>query len=186
MMALEPSRQHQGPYFQDYSIDPALVDSFSFVDSLGAYGPDLTQPSYQNTGFGHSYTDMGKPNFPVTTSEGFLSGVSTASGPSIASASSSAMGSPYSANTQTFQEDWVDTTHGLSHPTAVMGDLFSNESMVNTFDAEGVYQKKSDSFVGEWLSKSYGGVELTFDRPLSYPAHAATATHSYSSRHFIP
>ncbi|CBF84993.1 hypothetical protein AN1500.2 [Aspergillus nidulans FGSC A4] len=170
MMALEPSRQHQGPYFQDYSIDPALVDSFSFVDSLGAYGPDLTQPSFQNTGFGDSYTDMGKQNFPVTTSEGFLSGVSTASGPSIASASSSAMGSPYSANTQTFQEDWVDTTHGLSHPTAVMGDLFSNESMVNTFDAEGFYQKKSDSFVDPSLIQPMQQPQLTLTPPaISYP-----------------
>ncbi|KAL4989839.1 hypothetical protein BDW68DRAFT_175594 [Aspergillus falconensis] len=169
MMALESSRQHQGPYFQDYSIDPALVDSFSFVDSLGAYGHELTQPSYQNTGFGDSYTDMSKSNFPVTTSEGVLSGVSTASDPSIASASSSAMGSPYSANAHTFQEDWVDTNHGLSHPTAVLGDLFSNESMINTFDSEGFYQKKADSFVDPSLIQPMQQPQLTLTPPaMSY------------------
>ncbi|KAL4902596.1 hypothetical protein BDW74DRAFT_169476 [Aspergillus multicolor] len=170
MMAFEPSRQHQGPYFQDYSIDPALVDSFSFVDSLGAYGHDLTQAPFQNPGFGDSYTEMGKSNFPVITAEGFLSGVSTASGPSIASASSSAMGSPYSANAHTFQEDWVDTNNGLTHPAAAMGDLFSNEGMVNTFDSETFYQKKSDSFVDPSLIQPMQQPQLTLTPPaMSYP-----------------
>lgn len=155
MMALESSRQHQGPYFQDYSVDPALVDSFSFVDSLGGYIPQdagLAQPSYQNTGFGDSYTEVNKSNgFAVSNSEPYLSGVSTASGPSIASAASSAMGSPYSANAHNFQEDWVDTHHGLGVSSAVMGDLFSSENMVN-YDTDGFYSKNSDSFVGELLA----------------------------------
>lgn len=92
------------------------------------------------------------PAIPISNSEPYLSGVSTASGPSIASASSSAMGSPYSANAQNLQEEWVDTNHGLGLPGAVMSDLFPNENMVNPFDSEGFYQKKSDSFVGELLS----------------------------------
>ncbi|KAL4802960.1 hypothetical protein BDV18DRAFT_145937 [Aspergillus unguis] len=139
MMALESSRRHQAPYFQDYSVDPAVVDSFNFVDSLGGYvqEPGLVQPSYQNIGYGDG--------FAVSSSEQFMSGVSTASGPSIASASSSAMGSPYSAHAQ-FQEEWVDTHHGLGLPAAVMNDLFSNEGMVN-YDTDGFFQKKSDSFV---------------------------------------
>ncbi|KAL4784711.1 hypothetical protein BJX76DRAFT_356824 [Aspergillus varians] len=189
MMAFEPSRQRQLPYFQEYSIDPALVDSFHFnVDGLGIYGhhdSGLAQAPYQNTGFSDLYTEMPKSNgfslmpatppaIPVSNSEPFLSGVSTASGPSIASASSSAMGSPYSANAHNFQqEDWVDTNHGLGHPAAVMGDLFSNEGMVNSFESEGFYQKKSDSFVDPSLIQPMQQPQLTFTPPaISYPEQA--------------
>ncbi|KAL4969332.1 putative C2H2 finger domain protein [Aspergillus stella-maris] len=168
MMALESSRQQQGPYFQDFSIDPALVDGFSFnVDGLVGYDTGFAQQTYQNTGF-DDYTEQ--KSFPVSGAEPFMSGVSTASGPSIASASSSAMGSPYSANAHAFQEDWVDTHNGLSHPAAVMGDLFCNEGMVNPFDSEGIFQKKSDSFVDPSLIQPMQQPQLTLTPPaISYP-----------------
>ncbi|KAL4872260.1 hypothetical protein BDV12DRAFT_152588 [Aspergillus spectabilis] len=181
MMALESSRQHQPPYYQDFSIDPALINPFSFnVDNLVGYGQQgsgLNQPSYQNTGFGDSYTP---PAIPISNSEPFLSGVSTASGPSIASASSSAMGSPYSANAHTFQEDWVDTNHGLGLPAAVMGDIFPNEGMMNTFDSEGFFQKKSDSFVDPSLIQPMQQPQLTLTPPaISYPEqHDYTLDHT--------
>ncbi|KAL3479018.1 hypothetical protein BJX99DRAFT_95461 [Aspergillus californicus] len=179
MMAFEPSRQHQPPYFQDFSIDPTLVESFGFnVDNFGVYGQhDLTHSAYQNTGFADPYTEMPKstgfsympatpPAIPIPNSDHFLSGVSTASGPSTASASSSAMGSPYSANAHTLQEDWVDTNQGFHG--GVVGEMFPNDCTVNPFDADEFYPRKSDSFVDPSLIQPMQQQHLT-PPAISYP-----------------
>ncbi|KAL2802649.1 hypothetical protein BJX63DRAFT_414498 [Aspergillus granulosus] len=183
MMAVESSRQHHAAYFPDYSVDPSLVESFNYVvDSLGGYGQHdtgMTQQAFQTTGFADSYTEMPKSNgfplmpitppaMPISNAE-FFSGVSTASGPSIASASSSAMGSPYSANQHNFQDDWVDTHHGLGLQTAVMGsDLFSSEYTVNPFESDGLFIKKSDDYVDPSLIQPMQQSHLT-PPAISYP-----------------
>lgn len=158
MLALESSRQQQFPYFQSYTMDPALIDPFAFpVDPLGGYGQNQDPSGLQSY---YDGSDMSKTSgFPSTTpplmttsqpAEHAMPGLSSASGPSIASASSSAIGSPYSGNVQTFQESWVDTSHGLGLQGAVVGDLFPNDYVGGTVDPEGFYQKKSqNSYVGE-------------------------------------
>jgi hypothetical protein len=81
-----------------------------------------------------------------------MSGLSTASGPSIASASSSAIGSPYSGIAQTFPESWVDTNHGIGLPAAVMDEFFPSEFMASSLEAENIYQRKGPGdFVGEFI-----------------------------------
>ncbi|KKK22465.1 hypothetical protein ARAM_007736 [Aspergillus rambellii] len=185
MMALESSRQQHAPYFQDFSMDPALVDPFGFnMESLGAFGPThdstrLPESAYQTTPsvFADSFTDISKafahmpatpPSIPISqASDHYLSGISTASGPSIASASSSAMGSPYSVNAHTIQENWVDTHHGLGLPSAVMGDLFPGDCMGNSLDADGFYQKK-DSFVNPSLIQPLQQTQLS-PPAITYP-----------------
>lgn len=66
---------------------------------------------------------------------------SAASGPSIASASSSAIGSPYSGH-QVFQDQWVNTGHGLGLPAAVMPEFFPNEYAGGAVDIDGLYPEK--------------------------------------------
>lgn len=168
MLALEPSRQQQLPYFQPYTMDPALTDPFGLqMDQLTTFGqsldPSRVPQSYLDTPpvYSESGSDANKaPNFPSTTpptmptsqptEQHIVPGLSSASGPSIASASSSAIGSPYSGHVQSYQENWVDTSHGLGLPAAVMGDLFPNDFMGSALDQDGLYQKKPhDNYVGE-------------------------------------
>jgi hypothetical protein len=66
---------------------------------------------------------------------------SAASGPSIASAPSSAIGSPYSGH-QVFQDQWVNTGHGLGLPAAVMPEFFPNEYAGGAVDIDGLYPEK--------------------------------------------
>ncbi|KAB8238482.1 putative C2H2 finger domain protein [Aspergillus alliaceus] len=168
MLAYDSSRQQQTPYFQHFTMDPALTGPFTFnVDSLSGFGQapnsaQMPQSSYFDTPSIDAYSDANNaasfpampatpPSAPIShSSEPFMSGLSTASGPSIASASSSAIGSPYSGTAPAIQESWVDTNHGLGLPAAVMGDIFPNEYIGSTLDLEGYYHKKgSDSYVGE-------------------------------------
>lgn len=166
MLALKPSRQQQLSYFQpSYTMDPSLTDPFGIqLDHMNGFsqGPSRVPQSYYDTPqlYPEPGSDMAKTsNFPSTTPPSMptsqpidhtMPGLASASGPSIASASSSAIGSPYSGNVLSFQENWVDTTHGLGLPSAVVGDLFSNEYMCNTVDPDGLYLKKSqDNYVGE-------------------------------------
>lgn len=165
MLALEPSKQ-QLPYFQPYTTDPALTDPYGFqFDSLNGFGqsqlPSRVPPSYYDTPpvYHESGSDINATSFPSTTppsmttsqpTDHAIPGLSSASGPSIASASSSAIGSPYSGNVQAFQENWVDTSHGLGLPAAVVGDLFPSDYMGGAVDPDEFYQKKSqNSYVGE-------------------------------------
>ena len=190
MLALEPSRQQQLPYFQSYTMDPALIDPFALqVDQLGAFGqsqdPSRVSQSYYDTPpvYAESGPDMKPSNMLSTTppsmatsqpAEHAMPGLSSASGPSIASASSSAIGSPYSGNIQTFPENWVDTNHGLGLQAAVVGDLFPNDYMGGSVDPEGLYPKKAqDSYVGE-SPRYFFNIQSTF--PLSTSHHEALSS----------
>jgi hypothetical protein len=162
MMALEATRSKQPSYFDPMTMDPSM---FSFpMESIPQYGQthDMVHASnsYYDT---HSFesADPQKPTYfstmPPTppslyashSEEPYMPARSAASGPSIASASSSAMGSPYSGATHTFQDNWVNTNHGLGLPVAVVNDLFPQEYMGNPADLDMLYQEKfPDSFVG--------------------------------------
>ncbi|KAE8151089.1 putative C2H2 finger domain protein [Aspergillus avenaceus] len=157
MSEFDSSRQQQTPYFH-LTMDSGLIEPFIFpLDGMNGFGQaavssQIPQPSYFDTP--DAYSDNPKtasfPPMPATppsvptshSSEPFMPGLSTASGPSIASASSSAVGSPYSGAAPAVPEDWVDTNHGLGLPAAVMGDLFPNEYFGNPPDLEAFYSKK--------------------------------------------
>lgn len=58
----------------------------------------------------------------------------------------------------------MDTNHGLSL-TGAMGDLFSNDQMVNTLDADAYYQKKGvDNFVGQFPRHVLKLIDLANDK----------------------
>ncbi|KAE8382223.1 hypothetical protein BDV26DRAFT_278227 [Aspergillus bertholletiae] len=202
MLAFEPPRQQQTPYFQHFTMDPALTEPFTFhVDSLSGFGqcPNssrLPQSSYYDTPSIDAYSDTNKatsfppmpatpPSVPISHSaEPFVPGLSTASGPSIASASSSAIGSPYSGAGPTIHENWVDTNHGLGLPAAVMSDIFPNEYLGNTFDMEGFYSKKnSDNYVDPSLIETLQPHTNIPQSAMPYPEQSA---YGYHQNGFLP
>ncbi|KAK9852690.1 hypothetical protein MYU51_007837 [Penicillium brevicompactum] len=142
-------------YYDPMTLDPGM---FSFpVDTLAQYGQtDLSRlhHSYYDNQSLFDSTQLQKtahfsslPTTPPSVSashsaEHHIPTGSAASGPSIASASSSAMGSPYSGTAQNFHENWVNTNHGLGLPAAVMGDIFPNEYMGSAMDMDILYQEK--------------------------------------------
>jgi hypothetical protein len=145
-MAVQRSKQ--------YFMDP--VDMFYSMDVYGHTDLSRLPHSYFDT---HMFeSELKNPNFSTPTTppsaystEPQVPTGSAASGPSIASASSSAMGSPYSGTAHAFQENWVNTNNGLGLPGVVMNDLFSQEYMGNTMDMDMLYQEKfPDSYVGMW------------------------------------
>ncbi|GAQ11951.1 hypothetical protein ALT_9272 [Aspergillus lentulus] len=169
MLALDSSRQQRTSYFHNVPMDPALVDPFGFqMDNFGGFGQTSgstsaptsyyeTSPVYADSQlepktFGFPPMPPTPPSLPVPYStEPYMSGLSSASGPSIASASSSAIGSPYSGTAHTFPESWVDTNHGIGLPAAVMDEFFPNEFMGSSLEADHMYQRKGpDDFVGEF------------------------------------
>ncbi|THC87982.1 hypothetical protein EYZ11_012574 [Aspergillus tanneri] len=222
MLALDSSRQQQTPYFQHFTMDPAMIESFGFhVDNLNGFGQaptsaNIPQSSYYDTP--PVYTESfdankgaGLPPMPATppsiptsrTSDAYMPGLCTASGPSVASASSSAIGSPYSSNAQIVQENWIDTSHGLGLPAAVMGDLY--DYMGNPFDSDGIYGKKyPDSFVDPSMIQPMQQQHSHLSPPeLSYteqsdfslpqagflpqsPAPQPLITELYSTKHSMP
>lgn len=165
MLAVDAARPKQSSYFQPMTMDPSLVDMFSFaVDSVPPYAQAdfsrLPQSYYDDPSLLADSTNLQKafnfPSMPTTPpsvsrphSDPQIPTGSAASGPSIASAPSSAIGSPYSGTAQVFQDNWVNTNHGLGLPAAVMNDLFSNDYMGSTMDMDGLYQEKyPGNFVG--------------------------------------
>lgn len=166
MLAVDAARAKHS-YFQPMTMDPSLVDMFSFpVDGVPPYAPNgdfsRVPPSYYDASVFDS--DVQKiSNFPsmpatppsISTSQSGpqIPAGSAASGPSIASGPSSAIGSPYSGPAQVFQENWVNTNHGLGLQAAVMNDLFANEYMGNPAEPDGLYSEKFPStFVGMWFA----------------------------------
>lgn len=147
------------PYF-DMTLDPSNMFSYP-MDNMAHYGHDLSRlpHSYYDTSLFDS-AELQKAHFasmPTTppsvsashSTEPNIPTGSAASGPSIASASSSAMGSPYSGTAHAFHDNWVNTNHGLGLPAAVMNDMFSHEYMGNAVDMDMLYQEKfPDTFVG--------------------------------------
>lgn len=171
MLALQSSRQHQAAYLQPFTMDPTLVDPMAFhIDHLGAYTQDqeafrLSQ-SYLDTSslYAESTSDAahsaGYPSMPATSPtatphppDAYLSAVSTASAPSIPSATSSAIGSPYSGTAPALHEHWVDTTHGVGLPAAIMGDLFPNEYIGNAMESDPAFyhEKIPDIFISAFF-----------------------------------
>lgn len=166
MLAVMPPRQQEAPFFQNMTMDPSMADLFTLpMDNGNAFGPNhdsaRVPTSYYDT---HSVyaEDLQKPTAyppmpgspPVLTSqapEPHLPGLSSASGPSLDSTPSSAIGSPYSNTTQNFQEGWTDTSNGLGLVGAVVGDPLAHDYMGSTMDPEAFYQKGcSDSFVSKF------------------------------------
>ncbi|PWY71055.1 C2H2 finger domain protein [Aspergillus sclerotioniger CBS 115572] len=167
MLALDSSRQQQVPYFPPFPMDPTFIDPLAtfHVDDLSGFAQThdpSSAPQSSNYGttpiYSDSYFDANKaagfPSMPATppslpySSDHFIPGLSTASGPSIASASSSAIGSPNSGSAHVILEDWIQTPNGLRHPTAVMSDYYSNECFGNALDSDSLYQQKCpESFV---------------------------------------
>lgn len=144
MLALESSRQQQFPYFShdQLALDPELMESYGFSTMQQNM---QTQPqehrSYPQQNFyetSSSWTEQtpdmdfqqkqqhqqmlypAGPNSPPSMA---ASHYSAASGPSIASASSSAMGSPYSGAAHNFQESWIDTANGLLGMPMMMPEI---------------------------------------------------------------
>jgi hypothetical protein len=112
MLALESSRL---PYFAqeqlalDSDMDPY---GFPMQQQFPMYDPAMwIEPEYKHQQQHHHQHHLLFPNSPPSMA---ASHYSAASGASIASASSSAMGSPYSGAAHTFPQDsWVDTATGL-------------------------------------------------------------------------
>ncbi|PYH94769.1 C2H2 finger domain protein [Aspergillus ellipticus CBS 707.79] len=187
MLALDSSRQQQAPYFQHFAMDPTF-DPFAYhVDDLSgfaqAHDPSgVSQPPFYHTPsvYPETYSDANKapsfPSMPATPpslphpSDQFIPGLAAASGPSIASASSSTIGSPNSGIAHAIPEDWIQTTNGLGHPVAVMGDLFQTEYFGNTLDSEGFYQPKGpESFVDPSVIHSMPQQPQLSPAAISYP-----------------
>ncbi|KAF7157079.1 hypothetical protein CNMCM5623_001067 [Aspergillus felis] len=221
MLAMDSSRQQQTSYFHNVPMDPALVDPFAFqMDNFGGFGQPSgsasaptsyyeTSPVYADSQLEAKTTGFPPmpptpPSLPVAYStEPYMSGLSTASGPSIASASSSAMGSPYSGTAHTFPESWVDTNHGIGLPAAVMDEFFPNEFMASSLDAENVYQRKGpDDFVDPSLIQpvhqypNYSTPTISFPEPSGYSANCGyfpqspdpshlPVTESYAADHLM-
>ncbi|BDD57712.1 hypothetical protein MPDQ_003587 [Monascus purpureus] len=185
MLALESSRQHQAAYLQPFTMDPTLIDPMAFhIDHLGAYTQDqeafrLSQ-SYLDTSslYAESTSDAahsaGFSSMPATSPTAtphppdvYLSAVSTASAPSIPSATSSTIGSPYSGTAPALHEHWVDTTHGVGLPAAVMGDLFPNEYMGNAMESDPAFyhEKIPDIFIS-----AFSGQRVALQLPANTPA----------------
>jgi hypothetical protein len=170
MLAVEAARPKQSAYFQPMAMDPNLLDMFSYPMDVSPY--PHTQSHTDFSRLPQSYFEASSvfaesdfhqtstfPSMPATppsiaashSTEHIIPTGSAASGPSIASAPSSALGSPYSGNAQVVQDNWMNTNHGLGLPAAVMNDLFANDysHMGGSVDMDGLYQEKfPDTFVG--------------------------------------
>ncbi|GLI76029.1 hypothetical protein PoHVEF18_004296 [Penicillium ochrochloron] len=169
MLAVEAARPKQSAYFQPMAMDPNLVDMFSYPMDVPPYPHTHTHTDFSR--LPQSYFEASSvfaesdfhqtstfPSMPATppsiaashSTEHIIPTGSAASGPSIASAPSSALGSPYSGSAQVVQDNWMNTNHGLGLPAAVMNDLFANDysHMGGSVDMDGLYQEKfPDTFV---------------------------------------
>jgi hypothetical protein len=144
MLALESSRQQQFPFFShdQLALDPEIMDSYGFSTmQQNLQSQPQEHHSYPQQNFyepSSSWTEQtpdmefqqkqqhqhmlypAGPNSPPSMA---ASHYSAASGASIASASSSAMGSPYSGAAHTFQESWIDTANGLLGMPMMMPEI---------------------------------------------------------------
>lgn len=172
MLAVEAARPKQSAYFQPMAMDPNLVDMYSYPMDVHPYPHTHTHTDFSRVP--QSYFEASSvfaesdfhqtstfPSMPATppsapashSTEHHIPTGSAASGPSIASAPSSALGSPYSGSAQVVQDNWMNTNHGLGLPAAVMNDLFANDysHMGGHVDMDGLYQEKfPDTFVGRF------------------------------------
>lgn len=199
MLALEASRPKQSSYFQPMTMDPSMVDMFSFPVEGMSYAPSTqyarVPQSYYDTSVFESDTKPSFPSMPATPpsvstsqSEPQIPTGSAASGPSIASAPSSALGSPYSGPAPVYQENWVNTSNGLGLATSMMNDPFSNDYMGNPLDVDGLYAEKFPStFVGMYPGPPRWSSQTNTDslsRSLSHPTRASWS--QLHSDHLLP
>ncbi len=213
MLAVETVRSKQSTYFHPMAMDPNTVDMFSYpmdvpyphthTDYSRVPQTYFDAPVFAESDFHQTSTfpsiPTTPPSAPASYSAEHIPTGSAASGPSIASAPSSALGSPYSGNAQVVQDNWMNTNHGLGLPAAVMSDLFANDysHMGASVDMDGLYQEKfPDTFVGkpyqEWaLSSGNKKSQIHREpytnepfRPLSHPTRPIWSwLHSY---HLLP
>lgn len=165
MLAVETVRSKQSTYFHPMAMDPNMVDMFSYpmdvpyshthTDYSRVPQSYFDAPVFAESDFHQASTfpsmPTTPPSVPASYSAEHIPTGSAASGPSIASAPSSALGSPYPGNAQVVQDTWMNTNHGLGLPAAVMSDLFANDysHMGGSVDMDGLYQEKfPDTFVG--------------------------------------
>ncbi|KAJ5097656.1 hypothetical protein N7456_008377, partial [Penicillium angulare] len=203
MLAVESARSKQNSYFQPM-MDPNMVDMFSFpADSMPQYAHSAdfsrmaqsyfdAQPQFTESSEMHKSSNF--PSMPATPPSGstshpteqYIPTGSAASGPSIASAPSSSIGSPYSGPTQMYQDNWVNTNHGLGLPAAVMPDLFANDYMGNSVDMDGFYREKlPDPFVDPSLIQPVSGAP-NFAPTISFPDQQNNAIYSTIPTNFLP
>lgn len=177
MLALESSRNQHLSFFAQTQlpVDSAVMDPFNYppIEHEEFHmlprnqEPSRSLPlSYYDTPsmYVESTPNMHKPfsfppipstppSIPTSHFSEHMPTLSSASGPSIASASSSAIGSPYSGAAHGFPENWIDTSHGLGLPAAVMNDLVPNDynQMGATVDPDSAFgsEKFPTNFVGE-------------------------------------
>ncbi|KAJ9212979.1 hypothetical protein DTO166G4_5483 [Paecilomyces variotii] len=157
MLAFESSRNQQSSYHPQLSMDPTMTDPFGIgMDEYSQYAHNqsLARPAHSYMDSSALYVDstpytqqqMTFPPVPstppsMTTSHSSEQPMPGLSGPSIASASSSAIGSPYSAATHGLQDQWIDTQHGLGLPTAVLPDLLSLDYAGSIVDADRLFHQ---------------------------------------------
>lgn len=156
MMALETSRQQQQqfPFFSNdqIAVDPELMDPYGFSTMQSAHHnqqhpqehvQSFSQQTYYDTSasWGEQTAEIefqqkqqqemlftAGPNSPPSMA---ASHYSAASAPSIASASSSNVGSPYVGSSHNLADSWIDTSNGLlGVPMALMPEMgYSMTSM---------------------------------------------------------
>ncbi|KAL1963824.1 hypothetical protein VTN77DRAFT_7755 [Rasamsonia byssochlamydoides] len=198
MLALDSSRRQHLPFFAQ-PIDSATMEPFSYTpfEHHDDFHP-LSQSQDSARSLPHSYYDtpsmyvestpemhMAFPSTPppMATSHfpEHMSTLSSASGPSIASAASSAIGSPYSGATHGFSENWIDTNHGLGLPAAVMNDLVSNDcnQIGGTVDPDSAFspEKFPDNFVDPYLVQPMQR-QPTIPTTMSYAEDQASFVHA--------
>lgn len=155
-MALESSRQQQLPFFtQDqFALDPELMDSYGFNAMQQQQAQPQEQHSYQQQNFyesasswteqthdmefqqKHQHQQMLYPTGPNSPPSMAASHYSAASGPSIASATSSAMNSPHAGAVHTFQESWIEAANGLVGMPMMMPEF---DYRLNSMDGDATY-----------------------------------------------
>ncbi|KAJ6134518.1 hypothetical protein N7523_000840 [Penicillium sp. IBT 18751x] len=135
--------------FFPMNMDPQFSEMFYPVD-VSSYPQDYSRLPFYNDSvlYDSDYKPSNFASVPATPPSVAASHLdpqiptgSAASGASIASAPSSAIGSPYSGH-QAFQDQWVSTGNGLGLPAAVMDQYFSNEYTGPSLEIDGLYHEK--------------------------------------------
>jgi hypothetical protein len=186
MLALEHSRRQQ---FMDQLYDleqsiqapyPGLtMDSYDAVDPMVSFQPNLYSYFDNPPMFATAPMPIKQELHQLHEMPPAL--VSSASAPSIASASSSTVGSPYSGPSHTISsQDGYDhngTSYGLGvMPTIVNHEAFSQDILGHSMESELSFHghdKLSDSYVGEYadLSSSRNRSSMvTINAPQSDPS----------------
>lgn len=169
MLAFEHSR-HLQSYGRHFNMDPTFpgldMHPYGTFGSNSSYVPvssayfenpsfivDAPQESLKHDQYRHAPSDSSS----ITTSQSSEASVlSTASGPSVPSASSSAVGSPYlgHAHAMPYQETWTDMNAGLGlgGPAILSHEGYGTDFVSSGLDHEVIFppDKLGANFVGEY------------------------------------